>query len=132
MADPILKVSEKIADRIERDMANIKKPLDDWANEVDAWFQKRIDVSRRIGRAYFAANAVVTSPIAAVALVKNMRENPNASTAEILDKAMADTMDITLEVANNIWPGTKPGTKDKAVEVLKLITKAANIDAPLK
>lgn len=131
MADPILKITEKVASRMERDMENIKRPLDEWANEVDAWFQKRVDVSRRLGRASYMAMAP-TSPIAMVLLTKNMRENPGAPTAEIVDKSQADYVDVALEVANNIWPGTKPGTKDKAVEVLKMVAKAANVDVPLK
>lgn len=131
MADPILKISEKLASRMERDMENFKKPLDDWAKEVDVWFQKRVDVSRRLGRAAFMVNAPA-SPVASVILVKNMRENPGAPTADIIDKTQADYVDVVLEIANNIWPGTKPGTKDKAIEVVKMVAKAGNIDLPLK
>ena len=131
MPDPILKITEKLASRMEKDMENIKRPLDDWSTEVDAWFQKRVDVSRRIGRATFGFN-VVASPVAGVILLKNMRENPGAPTAEIIDKTQADYIDVTLEIANNVWPGTKPGTKDKAVEVVKMVAKAVNVDVPLK
>jgi len=131
MADPILKISEKLTSRMERDMENIKRPLDDWSKEADKWFQQRVDISRRIGRVTFGFN-VIASPVAGVILLKNMHEHPGAPTAEIIDKTQADYMDVTLEIANNIWPGTKPNTKDKAVEVVKMVAKAANIDIPLK
>lgn len=129
LADPILTASQKVATKMEHDVDKITKPIDDWAKDVDHWFQERVDVSRRLSRIGYMA-MMPTSPLAAFIFLKNKKNNPGMPMDQVIDRSQVETFDKALEIANNIWPGTKPGTKDKVVGLTKEVAKMANVALP--
>ncbi len=129
MADPLAKL-DQINNRVSKGFDNLIEPIRDFGERIDNHVVKVQDAGEKVAKTAIKISFpghIVANPIGGIILAKNLRNNPDKSTDEILDMTVKEELDWFLTGANIAWPGTaapnaKSEVKDKVGGLVEEIT----------